>query len=154
MRGKQNRTFACNFFNQMSNFNNLIRVQSISRFIQHHQCRLMDNRLSNPHSLLVSPRKMTKHSLTKMCDSTLFFYPFHRIVNIFLGYSSQSRTKSQIFIHILISIQRRCLRQKSYILFCFDRIFRKIHAINKNFSTGWTQHPTNNIHCCRFARPI
>ena len=56
MRGENHRTFLGNLFNQMPNLHDLIRVQPVGRLIQHDKCRVVNNRLGYPQTLLIPSR--------------------------------------------------------------------------------------------------
>ena len=55
MSGQQHGMFLRNFPNQIPNIHNLIGIQTIRRFIQHHETRVMHDSLCNPDPLLVPP---------------------------------------------------------------------------------------------------
>ena len=56
--------------NQVTNVNNLIRVQPIRRLIQHHKTWIMNDGLCDAYPLLISTRKILDQTITKMRDRT------------------------------------------------------------------------------------
>ena len=119
VRGKQDGMIDRNLFNQFTYFKNLIRVQTIRRFIQHDKLRIMHDRLRYSQPLLVSARKITNESLAEMGYTATLFGYFNRLLDLFGIHESHFCGKRKIFIHRVIRIQGWFLRKETDILFFF-----------------------------------
>lgn len=49
---QQYRTIVSDLFNQFSDFEDLIRVQTVGRFVENHEFRVVDDRLSNAYAVV------------------------------------------------------------------------------------------------------
>ena len=119
MRGKQDSVIYRNLLNKLTYFQNLIRIQTIRRLIQHYKLRTMHNSLRYPQTLLISPRKITNKSFAEMSNTATLFGHFNSLFDLFGIHESHFRGKNKEFIHRMIRIQRWFLREKTNILFCF-----------------------------------
>ena len=118
VRGKDHRMLLCNQANQGTDVRHLIRVQSVRRFIENHDIRLMDNRLGNSHPLLVTAGKIADQPLPEVGDLAQFrILALLRRVSPGFPCPAELSGIIQILIHVQIPVHGRLLRQEPDLRF-------------------------------------
>ena len=143
-----------NLPNQIPDFQDLVRVQTICRFIQHHQFRVMHDGLRYSQALLIPTRKVLHEPLAKMSDPATFHGRFHGGLHLPVIHQPQMSAIREVFTHVMIRVQWRFLWQKTDVLLGLHGLLTGIDTININRSFRLVQYPADNIHRGRLPRPV
>ncbi len=143
-----------NFSDQMTNFQNLVRVQPVGGFIEDNKLGMMDDGLCNAQSLLVSSRKVADEATAEMRNAAFFLHLFYRVFNFTVVHQSQLRAVGKILVYIEVAVQGRFLGQKAHIFPGFHRVLLRVDAINKDIPLRLVQDTADDVHRGRFSRAV
>ena len=99
MGRKHNCPFSSDLLNQVSDLYDLHRIEPVSRFVQYHKARIMNDCLCNSHPLLITPGQISDQPLFKMCNAAFRFGRIYCLPDFPGVHQPQTGTISQVFIN-------------------------------------------------------
>ena len=136
---------------QISDLNDLFRIQSYCRFIQNDHVRITQNRLGKSHSLPVTFGQIFDQTVFHICDlNPVHDFFDHFILFVFRDFF-QIRRKPHIFQNGHIKIKGRLFRKIAYTFPGFLRFFENIMSVYGYSSLGRGDIAGDNIHGSRLS---
>ena len=130
MRTQYNRMLLRQLTDQLSNLNNLLRIQTNCRLIQNNHLRESKDCLCKPNSLSVSLGQVLDQSILHFTDTRHPNHVIHLFFTFFFRYLLQFSCKLQILPNCHIHIYRRLFRQIANTLLCKLRLFQNIMPLD------------------------
>ncbi|MPM17211.1 hypothetical protein SDC9_63599 [bioreactor metagenome] len=152
MSGKQNGFFSTDFFDQITDFDNLIRIKTTGRFIHNQNLGIVYQCLSQSDTLLVAFRKRPDafvHFRCKSGDFNHFVHPRFLVLQVV-----NACNECQEFPHIHVVIQRIVLRQVANNAPYGQTVIGAAQFIHKCFSARRRNIAGEDFHQCGLTCPV
>ena len=140
--------------NQLPHLPDLCRVEAVGGFVQDHHRRFVDDRLRQPHSLLIALGELTDETLAHRLQFALLLDPLAAFPGLLAIEAAQPGAVGEVFIDGLVPEQRRAFGQKAESRLGLQRALQQILATDAHSAATGRQVATKHAQDGRLAGAV
>ena len=154
MAGQNQRVFLAQFPNQLTNFDDLRRIQPHGGFVQNNDLRVSQQSLRNTHPLAVALGQVADQPFFYVGNAGLFHHRFD-LPGAFLPPQALGLGhEAQVFLRRHFVVQRRKLRQVADVFLSLQGLLGHVVAIDEHLAIGSAQTAGHDVHGGGFSRAV
>ena len=144
--GDENRVMSGQTFDELADGTNLVRVETDGWLVENDELRLVDQRIGEADTLLVTLRQMANDAMADVLQPALFHHRVHPLAGLGAAQTLQAGAKSQILLHPHVAMQRVVLRHVADAPAHFIRLGENIEARHAHRAAGGRHEAGQHAH--------
>ncbi|MPM77346.1 hypothetical protein SDC9_124349 [bioreactor metagenome] len=140
--------------NDLSNFDDLLRVEAARRFVENDIFRIAAERLGNADALAIALGEIADQAILHVLQPDLIENALEMALDLPLRHAHELADEHQILVDGHLRVERRELRHVAQVTLCFERFLEDVVPVDPDVSLVRGDVSGYDIHRSGFARAV